>query len=94
MGPLIQSIDDAVYSSTEVGKLQCFKWIQQRFDNARVKFCVIGDGLDECEAAQALNWPFVKIDTPPYGHLRLPALSVQIIDNYMRVIYGDDESLS
>lgn len=83
-----------VYSSTEVGKLQCFKWIQQRFDNARVKFCVIGDGLDECEAAQALKWPFVKIDTPPYGHLRLPALSVQIIDNYMRVIYGDDESLS
>lgn len=79
-----------VYSSTEVGKLQCFTWIRQRFDNPRVKFCVIGDGIDECDAAQALGWPFVKVDTMPHGHLRLPSLSVPIIENYMRVIYGDD----
>lgn len=83
-----------VYSSTEVGKLECFKWIRQRFNYPRMKFCVIGDGIDECEAAQALQWPFVKIDTPPYGHLRLPALSVGIIDSYMKVVYGDDESPS
>ncbi|KAI5071415.1 hypothetical protein GOP47_0013666 [Adiantum capillus-veneris] len=80
-----------VYSSTEVGKLQCFQWIRQRFDSPQPKFCVIGDGLDECEAAEALKWPFIKIDPQPYGHFRLPELSVQVIDNYMRVIYGDDD---
>ncbi|MCO5582360.1 hypothetical protein L7F22_036254 [Adiantum nelumboides] len=82
-----------VYSSTEVGKLQCFYWIRQRFVNPRSKFCVIGDGLDECEAAEALKWPFIKIDPQPYGHLRLPALSVQVINNYMRVIYGNEDCL-
>lgn len=78
-----------VYSSTEVGKLQCFQQIRQQYGNPQVKFCVIGDGLDECEAAEALKWPFIKIDPNPYGHLRLPALSVDVINNYMKVIYGD-----
>ncbi|MCO5581506.1 hypothetical protein L7F22_035391 [Adiantum nelumboides] len=82
-----------VYSSTEVGKLQCFHWIRQQFVNPRSRFCVIGDGLDECEAAEALKWPFIKIDPQPYGHIRLPALSVQVINNYMRVIYGNEDCL-
>lgn len=82
--------DENVYSSSEVGKLQCFDWIRQRFSNPDVKFCVIGDDLDECEAAQALRWPFLKVDIKPDGIHRLTELSVPIIKSYMRVIYGDD----
>nr|CAD1831055.1 unnamed protein product [Ananas comosus var. bracteatus] len=54
-----------VYSSWEVGKLQCFRWIKARFDGPKVRFCVIGDGLEECEAARLMNWPFVKVDFRP-----------------------------
>ena len=80
----------AVYSSTEVGKLQCFKWIKEHFNNSSPKFCAIGDSLDECEAAQALEWPFVKVDTAPTAPVRLPSLTLATIKRYMRIIYGDD----
>ncbi|TYH97383.1 hypothetical protein ES332_A12G239900v1 [Gossypium tomentosum] len=50
-----------VYSSWDVGKLQCFQWIKERFDNRNTRFCAIGDGWEECEAAQAMNWPFIKL---------------------------------
>ncbi|KAK8505668.1 hypothetical protein V6N13_073356 [Hibiscus sabdariffa] len=33
-------------------------WIKERF-------CAIGDGWEECEAAQAMNWPFIKVDLRP-----------------------------
>ncbi|KAH7300508.1 hypothetical protein KP509_24G065900 [Ceratopteris richardii] len=81
-----------VYSSTEVGKLKCFQWIRERFGtSSQTKFCAIGDGLDECDAAEVLKWPFIKVDPHPYGDVRLPALSVPMINNYISVVYGADE---
>lgn len=79
----------AVYSSTEVGKIQCFKWIKEHFNSPGTRFCAIGDSLDECEAAQALQWPFIKVDTEPHAPLRLPSLTVATIERYMEIIYGD-----
>eukprot|EP00249_Psilotum_nudum_P022253 c28436_g1_i2 orf=322-1344(-) len=81
-----------VYSSWEVGKLQCFQWIKERFVDPGVQFCVIGDGQDECEAAQALSWPFIKIETGPGGYHRLPALSLPIIQHYVEAVYRDPEN--
>lgn len=77
-----------IYSSREVGKLQCFQWIYERFSIVKpVKFCVIGDGTDESEAAQMLAWPFVKISTGPYSCHRLPSLSMDILHHYVTVGY-------
>jgi EYA(Eyes Absent) family protein len=77
-----------IYSSREVGKLQCFRWIYERFSIVKpVKFCVIGDGIDESEAAQMLAWPFVKISTGPYSCHRLPSLSMDMLHHYVTVGY-------
>ncbi|XP_057978537.1 eyes absent homolog isoform X2 [Malania oleifera] len=82
-----------VYSSWEVGKLQCFLQIQDRFNSPNTQFCVIGDGWEECEAAQAMKWPFVKIDPRPGGGHRFPGLTVRTLGYYFSVVYGnpDDE---
>ncbi|PKU60747.1 eyes absent homolog isoform X1 [Dendrobium catenatum] len=85
-----------VYSSWEVGKLQCFAWIRERFSGPSVRFCVIGDGMEECDAAERMRWPFVKMDFRPKAPHRFPGLTVRIIEHYMEVIYGpfnypDDE---
>ncbi|XP_010935000.1 protein phosphatase EYA [Elaeis guineensis] len=79
---------DNVYSSWEVGKLQCFSWIKERFDGPNVQFCVIGDGLEECEAAQIMRWPFIKIDFRPDGPHRFPGLTMKMVHSYIDVIYG------
>ncbi|CAM6064517.1 unnamed protein product, partial [Sphagnum tenellum] len=77
-----------IYSSREVGKLQCFRWIYERLSIVKpVKFCVIGDGIDESEAAQMLAWPFVKISTGPYSCHRLPSLSMDILHHTVTVGY-------
>ncbi|XP_028548102.1 eyes absent homolog isoform X2 [Dendrobium catenatum] len=86
----------SVYSSWEVGKLQCFAWIRERFSGPSVRFCVIGDGMEECDAAERMRWPFVKMDFRPKAPHRFPGLTVRIIEHYMEVIYGpfnypDDE---
>jgi hypothetical protein len=77
----------AVYSSWEVGKLQCFKWIKERFNGPNVHFCAIGDGPEECSAAQIMKWPFIKIEFQPDSPHRFPGLDMPTIQNYMDVIY-------
>lgn len=85
-------LHDNVYSSWEVGKLQCFKWIKERFGGPAVRFCVIGDGMEECDAAQRMNWPFIKIDLHPGGPHRFPGLTVKMVDHYIDVIYAPHDS--
>lgn len=83
----------AVYSSREVGKLQCFHWIKERVARPPLRYCVVGDGIDECEAAHILSWPFVKINMGPYAVHRLPAVSMDVLDDYMKVVYGPPDRL-
>ncbi|XXG66595.1 hypothetical protein AAC387_Pa06g0135 [Persea americana] len=77
-----------VYSSWEVGKLQCFSWIKERFGGQSVKYCAIGDGSEECEAAQTMGWPFIGIDLRPGGSNRFPGLTMKTANYYLDVIYG------
>ncbi|WVZ82929.1 hypothetical protein U9M48_030132 [Paspalum notatum var. saurae] len=85
---LLYRLDDVVssenvYSSLKVGKLQCFKWIKERFDNPNVRFCVIGDGREEFRAAQTMKWPFIKIEFPPDAPHRFPGLDMPTVQAYM-----------
>ncbi|KAK6134912.1 hypothetical protein DH2020_031332 [Rehmannia glutinosa] len=80
-----------VYSSLEVGKLQCFSWIKDRFRGPNVQFCVIGDSLEECEAAQSMRWPFVQIDPQPNSTHRFPGLTSGDLRHYFSVVYEADE---
>ena len=72
--------------------MQCFQWIKERFDKPNVRFCAIGNGWEECEAAQSLKWPFVKIDLQPGSLHRFPGLSLKTIGFYFSVIYGNCDS--
>lgn len=81
----------SVYSSWEVGKLQCFSWIKERFNGPNVQFCVIGDGWEECEAAESMRWPFVKIDPQPSCYHRFPGLTPKDLGHYFSVVYGDSD---
>ncbi|XP_057520381.1 eyes absent homolog isoform X2 [Amaranthus tricolor] len=85
-------ICENVYSSWDVGKLRCFLWIKERFNWPNVQFCVIGDGWEECEAAEFLRWPFVKIDLKPDGFHRFPGLTQKTIGHYLSVVYGDSKA--
>ncbi|KAF8027224.1 hypothetical protein BT93_E0208 [Corymbia citriodora subsp. variegata] len=78
-----------VYSSWEVGKLQCFEWIKERFGGSNVQFCVIGDGWEECEAAEAMRWPFVQIDLRPNSSHRFPGLTLRTLGFYFSIVYGN-----
>jgi eyes absent family protein 2 len=80
-----------VYSSWEVGKPQCFSYIKERFTDPNVRFCVIGDGWEECEAAQIMKWPFVQIDPKPAGPHRFPGLNLKTLAHYFSVVYGTEE---
>ncbi|KAL9326803.1 hypothetical protein ACSQ67_007448 [Phaseolus vulgaris] len=77
-----------VYSSWEVGKIQCFRWIKERFNRPNVRFCVFGDGWEECEAAEIMRWPFVKIDPRPGKLHRFPGLTLTTVSHYFSVVYG------
>lgn len=79
---------DNVYSSLDVGKLQCFSWVRERFPGPHVRFCVIGDGWEECEAAQSMRWPFVQIDLQPSSVHRFPGLTCADLQHYFSVVYG------
>lgn len=81
-----------LYSSWDVGKLQCFLWIKKRFEGPGVQFCVIGDSMEECQAAENLGWPFVKIDPVLEGGHRFPGLSLSTVKHYLHCIYGSSES--
>ncbi|XP_019190891.1 PREDICTED: eyes absent homolog 4 [Ipomoea nil] len=76
-----------VYSAWNVGKMQCFTWIRERFSGPNVQFCVIGDGWEECEAAEAMRWPFVKIDPFSSKYHRFPGLTPKDLDLYLAVVY-------
>ncbi|XP_004300253.1 PREDICTED: eyes absent homolog 3 [Fragaria vesca subsp. vesca] len=81
-----------VYSSWEVGKLQCFQWIKARFNDPKVRFCVIGDGWEEGEAAQLMQWPFIKIDMQPGSSHRFPGLTLRTVGFYFAVVYGNSDA--
>ncbi|XP_078438311.1 eyes absent-like protein isoform X2 [Wolffia australiana] len=82
-----------VYSSWEVGKLQCFKWIREQFPGPKTRFCVIGDGPEECSAAETMRWPFVQIDLVRRGSgLRFPGLTMKMLGYYIDAVYGDSDS--
>ncbi|XP_062073663.1 eyes absent homolog isoform X1 [Humulus lupulus] len=80
-----------VYSSWDVGKPQCFQWIKERFNSSNVRFCVIGDGWEECEAAEIMQWPFIKIDPRPGCTERFPGLTLKTIGFYLSVVYGNSD---
>ncbi|XP_042388652.1 eyes absent homolog isoform X3 [Zingiber officinale] len=95
---LLYRLDDVipaknVYSSWEVGKLQCFSWIKERFRGLNVRFCAIGDGPEECAAAETMRWPFIKIELRPSCPYRFPGLTMKIVQSRIDAIYGlpDDE---
>ncbi|CAN8287474.1 unnamed protein product [Cochlearia groenlandica] len=77
-----------VYSSIDVGKLQCFKWIKERFNHPKLRFCAIGDGWEECAAAQAMQWPFVKIDLQPDSSYKFPGVTPKTVSYYFDAVYG------
>ncbi|KAG8386866.1 hypothetical protein BUALT_Bualt03G0193500 [Buddleja alternifolia] len=85
---------DNVYSSLEVGKVQCFLWIKERFVGADVKFCAIGNGWEECEAAECMRWPFVQIDLQPTSIHRFPGLTSHDLTHYFSVVYDQDSEKS
>ncbi|KAJ3690945.1 hypothetical protein LUZ61_020109 [Rhynchospora tenuis] len=64
------------------------------YDNTRphTSFCCIGDGMEECCAAQALNWPFIQVDFRPGNPNRFPGLNKGTIRSYISVMYGTSES--
>ena len=75
-----------------MGKLQCFSWIKERFGSPNVRFCVIGDGTEECAAAETMRWPFIKIDIRPTSPYRFPGLTMEMVQSYIDVIYGPQDS--
>ncbi|XP_006294519.2 eyes absent homolog 4 [Capsella rubella] len=81
-----------VYSSIDVGKLQCFKWIKERFNHPKFRFCAIGDGWEECAAAQAMQWPFVKIDLQPDSSHRFPGITPKTVSYYFAAVYGNSDA--
>lgn len=82
----------SVYSSIDVGKLQCFKWIKERFNQPNFRFCAIGDGWEECAAAQAMQWPFVKIDLQPDSSHRFPGVTPKTVSYYFAAVYGNSDA--
>ncbi|CAI9095411.1 OLC1v1031362C1 [Oldenlandia corymbosa var. corymbosa] len=80
-----------VYSSWEVGKRLCFSLIRERFSSRNAQFCVIGDGVEECEAAEAMKWPFVKVDPFSTRYHRFPGLSLKDMGLYLSVVYGNSD---
>ncbi|CAI8609440.1 unnamed protein product [Vicia faba] len=81
-----------VYSSWDVGKTQCFRWIKERFNHPNVRFCVIGDGWEECEAAEIMRWPFIKIDPRPGKPHRFPGLTSKTVGHYFSVVYPNNKN--
>jgi eyes absent family protein 1 len=84
---MINCLHCPVYSSWEVGKLQCFKWIKERYGGPNVRFCAVGDGHEERSAASIMKWPFVKIEIGPDAPHRFPGLSLSTIHGIMDAVY-------
>lgn len=47
--------------------------------------------MEECDAAQRMNWPFIKIDLHPTGPHRFPGLTLRTVESYIEVIYGKSD---
>ncbi|RWS23971.1 eyes absent 3-like protein [Leptotrombidium deliense] len=58
LGPIFPI--ENIYSSTKVGKDNCFQRIKERF-GPKCTYVVIGDGDDEDTAAKHLTMPFWRI---------------------------------
>jgi EYA(Eyes Absent) family protein len=78
-----------IFSSREDGKLQCCRRIRDRFlhQDKFPKYCAIGDGPDEKEAARVLAWPFVNINTDPDSPDQLPQLTCETVKERMEAVY-------
>lgn len=82
-----------IFSSREVGKLQCCRWIRDRYTQQQ-KFCAIGDGPDEREAARVLGWAFVNISMDPDAADQLTRLSLKSVQDQMKAVYNKDSTSS
>ena len=74
-----------------MGKRKCFQLIKERFESPSTRYCVIGDGLEECDAAEFMRWPFIKIDSKPNGSHRFPGLTLRTVGFYLSVVYGNPD---
>lgn len=56
-----------------------------------MQFCAIGDGWEECEASENMQWPFVQMDPGPVTtSQRFPGLNLETLGHYISVVYGGD----
>jgi len=85
-----------IFSSREDGKLQCCRLIRDRFSQQDKfpKYCALGDGPDEREAARVLAWPFVNISIDPDSSDQLPQLSSKIVKEHMEAVYRNADASS
>ncbi|KAI4377964.1 hypothetical protein MLD38_015514 [Melastoma candidum] len=78
-----------VYSALDVGKLQCFEWVRERFSGPNFRFCVIGDGWEECAAAKSMGWPFVQVNFQQGTCHKFPGLTLRTLGHYFSVVYDE-----
>ena len=48
--------------------------------------------MEECQVAENLGWPFVKIDPYLEGGHRFPGISLSTMNHYLHCIYDNSES--
>lgn len=53
---------------------------------------MIGDGNEECEAAQTMGWPFIRIDHQPSSPYRFPGLTMKSVQSYIDVAYESSDA--
>ena len=77
----------AVLSARGEGKAACFAKIAARY-GPDARFCVVGDGCEEAEAARALQWPLLAI-SPVVIDGGMPPHSINV--DVLRRRFGDEE---
>ncbi|XP_014281324.1 eyes absent homolog 1 isoform X2 [Halyomorpha halys] len=68
-----------IYSATKVGKKGCFERIVSRFGKKKCTYVVIGDGIEEENAAKEMDFPFWRVST----HSDLIALYCALDKGYL-----------
>ncbi|CAH1391377.1 unnamed protein product [Nezara viridula] len=68
-----------IYSATKIGKQGCFQRIVSRFANSKCTYVVIGDGMEEENAAKEMNFPFWRVSS----HSDLVALYSALEKEYL-----------
>ncbi len=76
----------AIMSARGEGKAACFAKIAARY-GADARFCVIGDGCEEAEAARALQWPLIAI-SPVIMDGGMPPHSIDV--DVLRRRFGEE----